>query len=268
MAKLYYGSAISDGVRIQYYRTGDEKPPIVLLHGITDNGLCWNRTAIMLEPDYDVIMIDARGHGLSDAPDMGYSYQQQARDVAAVIEQLGLQPPDVIGHSMGAHVAAVLAAQSPNQVRSIILEDPPWEVQDQPEEDRQKWKEQVVSNVAAFREKSEADLVELCHNIHPNWEAGDAQMWARAKKQVRPEIARLTDTPRPRWQDLAPQIRCPVLLFTADPARGGLVKQEVAEQAARSFKKCSVVHVPEAGHNIRRDQFDPFFYAVSSFLAK
>jgi N-formylmaleamate deformylase len=266
MAKLYYGSAMSDGIRIQYYRTGEEKPPLVLLHGITDNGLCWNRTALMLEPDFDVVMIDARGHGLSDAPDSGYDYDQQARDVVAVIEELGLGTPVVMGHSMGAQAAAILAASYPHLVRAIILEDPPWEAQEQTMEARRQWGANLEANVTAFQAKSEAELMEAGRNIHPTWEAGEIQIWARAKKQVRPEVAHIIDTPRPRWQDFVPQIQCPVLLITGNPDQGGLVTLEVAEQVARILKKCYVVNVPGAGHNIRRDQFYPFFDAVCSFL--
>jgi N-formylmaleamate deformylase len=266
MPKLYYGSVLSDGVRIHYYRTGEEKPPVVLLHGITDNGLCWNRTALMLEPDFDVVMVDARGHGLSDAPDSDYDYYQQAADTAEVIEQLGLQQPVVMGHSMGAQTAAILAGKFPLLVKSLVLEDPPWEDNQQDPDARQKWAAQVRANVMSFRERSEAELVEFGKNIHPTWDAGDIQMWARAKKQVRPEIAHIADQPRPDWREFVGDIRCPLLLFTADQDKGGLVSPGAAAHVARLVRKCYVVHVPDAGHNIRRDQFDPFFDAVSTFL--
>jgi N-formylmaleamate deformylase len=267
VAQLFYGSVNSDGVRIHYYRTGEEKPPIVLLHGITDNGLCWNRTALMLEPDFDVIMIDGRGHGLSDAPETGYDYEQQAHDVAAVIKQLGLKSTVVMGHSMGANTAAILAVTFPDLVKALILEDPPWQAQEQSNETRALWSEQLRGNIESYHERSEAELMDLCLKFHPAWETGEIQMWARSKKQVRIEVARISDTPRPRWQDFVSKISCPVLLLIGDTHRGGLVSDDVAAQAARAMKKCYVMHVPGAGHNIRRDQFDPFFEAVSTFLA-
>jgi N-formylmaleamate deformylase len=266
MARLFYGSASSDGVRIHYYRTGEEKPPLVLLHGITDNGLCWNRTALMLEPDFDVVMIDARGHGLSDAPETGYDYEQQARDVQAVIEQLGLQPTIVMGHSMGAHTAAVLAARYPHLVKSLILEDPSWTTEEPLQEFREQWGDNIRKVVLKHQEKTEEQLIDFAQELYSTWEAGEIQMWARAKKQVRPEIARLADTPKPDWRDVAQKIRCPVLLITGEPDKGALVTQNVATEAARILKKCTIVHIPGASHNIRRDQFDPFFDAVSSFV--
>ena len=42
----------------------DEKLPLILALGITDNVLCWTRLAKSLELEYDIIIIDARGHGV------------------------------------------------------------------------------------------------------------------------------------------------------------------------------------------------------------
>ncbi|MFN2157062.1 MAG: alpha/beta fold hydrolase, partial [Anaerolineae bacterium] len=55
-----------NGVDLHYYRTGKEGgPPLVLAHGFSDDGQCWYRLATDLEADFDVVMPDARGHGLS-----------------------------------------------------------------------------------------------------------------------------------------------------------------------------------------------------------
>src|SRR5205823_1964466 len=115
----------ANGITIHYYRTGsDKKPSILLLHGITDSGLCWPRVAHDLEGGYDVIMTDARGHGHSGAS-TDFSIALLADDAAAVIRALGLEKPYVWGHSMGAITAATLAAAYPDLVRAIVLEDPP-----------------------------------------------------------------------------------------------------------------------------------------------
>lgn len=62
---------LANDVRIRYYRTGGEGPPVVLAHGITDSGLCWTALAEELQQDYDVVMYDARGHGESEDPGGG-----------------------------------------------------------------------------------------------------------------------------------------------------------------------------------------------------
>ena len=59
----------TNGINIHYTRTGGNKPPFILLHGLMTNGLCWTGLAQALEKEYDVIMPDARGHGRSSVPD-------------------------------------------------------------------------------------------------------------------------------------------------------------------------------------------------------
>ena len=63
------GYVEANGVRLHYTRTGGEKAPLVLAHGVTDEGLCWTAIVAALETDYDVVMVDARGDGRSDAAD-------------------------------------------------------------------------------------------------------------------------------------------------------------------------------------------------------
>ena len=68
---------------IHYTRTGGDKPPLLLAHGYTDNGLYWSRVAQALEADYDVVMPDARGHGHSPGPDEPYTSDLHADDLAS-----------------------------------------------------------------------------------------------------------------------------------------------------------------------------------------
>ncbi len=96
------GDVQANGITIHYYCTdGDEKPSILLQHGITDNGLCWSRVAHDLASNYDVIMTDARGHGHSSGSATDFSIALLAEDAAKVIRALNLEKPVVWGHSMG-----------------------------------------------------------------------------------------------------------------------------------------------------------------------
>jgi len=107
------GDVDSNGVNIHFYRTGQGgKPPLLLAHGLTDNGLCWARVASALQSSFDVVMVDARNHGLSDRAPAGL--KELASDMAAVISQLGLGTAAVMGHSVGASIAASLAAHYPS----------------------------------------------------------------------------------------------------------------------------------------------------------
>ena len=131
MSALTSSVIATNNINIHYYRTEKtaqtpSRPSLVLLHGITDSGLCWPRVVKALAPEYDMILPDARGHGLSAKPAAGYAPQDHAADIAGLIRGLGLNRPILIGHSMGAGVSATVAALYPDLVSGVILEDPPW----------------------------------------------------------------------------------------------------------------------------------------------
>lgn len=98
------------GIRLTVYRAGNGRPPLVFAHGLTDSGLCWSRLAEQFVPEHDVVLYDARGHGLSDHA-ASYSYRSHVADLVGLLDALRVPPAVLVGHSMGgAHVAAVAAA--------------------------------------------------------------------------------------------------------------------------------------------------------------
>lgn len=115
-------------------------PPLVLLHGYPQNGLCWWRVAPEFCKDFQVIVPDLRGYGESDAPpdDAGhtaYSKRTMAQDVVAVLQALGYGRVSVLGHDRGARVAYRLALDFPDRIERIgIIEVVPtldfWEAWD------------------------------------------------------------------------------------------------------------------------------------------
>src|SRR5688572_9179947 len=86
MAEWKSGYAEVQGLRLHYTRTGGRLPPVVLAHGVGDDGLCWSTVAEALAPAFDVVMVDARGHGRSEAPLHGYGPAEQAADLSGLIE--------------------------------------------------------------------------------------------------------------------------------------------------------------------------------------
>jgi N-formylmaleamate deformylase len=89
MADWTSGFVESNGMRMHYTRTGGDRPPLVLAHGYSDDGLCWTPVARALEAEFDVVMLDARFHGLSDAPAEDFDTAVMADDLAGAIQALG-----------------------------------------------------------------------------------------------------------------------------------------------------------------------------------
>lgn len=262
----------ANGIRQHYWRTGDgTKPALVLCHGITDNGLCWTPVARALENDFDVIMVDARGHGLSDAPETGYTNADRAADVAALIQALGLEKPAILGHSMGGATVGAVAATYPELIGKVLLEDPAWFEDDAPQQamteaERTKF---VVERRAEIVERArlsvEALIAENRKNC-PLWPEAEREPWAIAKQQVSPNIVNVYATVRGPWREVARKFQCPALLITADVDKGAIVTPALAEEATKINPNIQVAHISGAGHNIRREAFAAYMDAVKAFL--
>jgi pimeloyl-ACP methyl ester carboxylesterase len=262
MADWSEGDLPIGGIAIHYYRMGDRaKPPVVLLHGFTDAGLCWLRLATDLAPDYDVVMLDAAGHGKSGGVEHGFR-ARAISDVIAAIDGLGLERPALIGHSMGAATAAGVAAVASDRLRGIVLEDPPW--RDAPPPARGP---EAVARMRAFKELSPEERYERAAQDHPDWAERERKPWADSKGLLNLGVYdEVVDFGRPPWRETVAKITCPTLLITAEPERSGIVTPEVAQEASTLWRTGRVAHIPNAGHNVRRDQYGPFHTAVTNFL--
>lgn len=267
-----------DGVNIHYYRMGDlGKPPVVLLHGFTDFGLCWLRLATDLAQDYDLIMVDAVGHGQSGGPERGFR-TRAVSDVIGVIDALGLDRAALVGHSMGGATAAGVAAEVSDRLRGVALEDPPW--RDGPpappptETDAAQGSRAPLGSpgwvawIRGFQQLSHDERQTMAATERPTWAEIDRSFWADAKARFNLAVLDYMSIARPPWRETVGRITCPVLLLTADPARGAIVTPKAADEAAHAWRTGNVVHIAGAGHNIRRDRYEPYRAAVTAFLAE
>jgi pimeloyl-ACP methyl ester carboxylesterase len=265
MSQWIAGDVLTNGVKIHYTRTGGEKPPLVLLHGFSDNGLCWTRLAKDLESTYDIIMPDARGHGLSDGPGEHFSSSDRFADVAGLISELHLGKPALLGHSMGAMMAASVAADYPDLVSCVILEDPAW--RDPSSEDEKASFKDRFGWIYRLKGLSRDELIEDGRKGNPTWVDEELGPWADSKIQLNLDLLKIETIGRgPSWRSVAERITCPALLITADTKLGAIVPPAEAQDAVTLMKNGRLVHIEGAGHNIRREQYEQFKDAVVSFL--
>lgn len=123
MPKLTMIRAKGDGVKIQLAVWQGKGKEILCVHGITANSRFWDCLASALAPHHRVIAMDLRGRGLSEKPPTGYSIKHHCRDIAALMDDQGLERPVVMGHSLGAFISLVFAAEHPERVDRLILVD-------------------------------------------------------------------------------------------------------------------------------------------------
>ncbi|MBE9033669.1 type I polyketide synthase [aff. Roholtiella sp. LEGE 12411] len=108
---------------------GSQDNPVVLcVHGILEQGLAWQKVAhLLVEKDYRVVAPDLFGHGRSSHFEMVTAYNSLTflAQIDRVIQELPDQPLFLIGHSMGAMLAAMIASVRPQKVKALMLVEPP-----------------------------------------------------------------------------------------------------------------------------------------------
>jgi lipase len=136
-------------------------PTLLLLHGLSDSGLCWPDGVGRWRHDYRILAPDARGHGQSPRFDPATSgsnrFDDMVADVVFLLERLGDEggaTPILVGHSMGAAVAATVLTHRPDLLRAVVLEDPPWSTEARPDaaDTIQQWAQ-------GFRDNCDRELV-------------------------------------------------------------------------------------------------------------
>jgi pimeloyl-ACP methyl ester carboxylesterase len=256
---------VRDGARIHYARRGSGTP-VVLAHGVLDSGPCWSRVAEALERDYELIAYDARFHGHSEAP--ADNAWHGVDDFVRLVDDLGLDRPAAIGHSLGAATVAGALAVQPDLLRAAVLADPPWTTQPIEASGLQG----VMTMFRdAITDKEFADVLAFGRDINPGWTTGELEPWARSKLEFRgyDAVSSIAEMVGDDWRTAVRALRVPALLVTGgDASKGRIVTPEVAAEAVRLSPHVEVVCIEHAGHNVQREGYDEFVGAVKDFLGR
>jgi N-formylmaleamate deformylase len=275
MSQWSDGYVFSNGIKLHYYRTGGNKPPVVLNHGVGDDGLCWTHVAKELERDYDVIMTDARGHGKSDSGKGDYSTRARVADLAGLIENLKLDHPVLGGHSMGGDTSMHLAGEYPHLARGIFLEDPPIILPGETfGNGEQAMNMEDVGKMMArfmrlFKLLPKFVGVRLARKANPAYPDDEILPWVDSKKRLSFDLLKSLPTMEIDLSEpfeVIRKIQVPVLLFIGDKEKMSIVSEVTAQRAVQANNKVRVVHLEGASHDIRRTRSDGYMPALIKFL--
>lgn len=248
---------------LRFIKSDSPKPTLLLLHGVTRCAEDFKTIVDLLEPHWRIVAVDQRGHGGSERT-AGYFVTDYVADAVRFVRDELAVPVFIHGHSLGAMVAATVAAELPQLVRAIVLEDPPlhtmgsringtgWQAQFLGMREaarRGGTVEQLTAALAEIRlplpDGSIRRLGELRDRASLRWSA-------ECLAKLDPET--LTPLIEGRWLDgydiarITARIRCPVLLLQADPAAGGALMEADAQLARENIASCRVVSFPGSGH--------------------
>ncbi|MFI9048677.1 alpha/beta fold hydrolase [Streptomyces sp. NPDC053427] len=217
-------------VRLAYRMWGEpDAPPAVLLHRLGEGGEDWRGVVGRLAGTHRVFALDQRGHGHSDWPGE-YGFARRRDDAIGFVSALGLERVVLIGHSLGAVAALLMAADRPELVDRLVLEeappplpaDPPQEVPERPE-----------------------------GPLPFDWRAETAVVAER-------------NTPDPLWWDALEKIGAPTLVIAGGSA--GHVPQHLLAERADRIPDARLVTVEGGGHLVHEERPGEFLAAVTGFL--
>lgn len=251
-------------------------PQLVLLHGITSSAAAnWPSIAHWSQRGWRVIALDARGHGLSprwQPQQLLRAGQQLVDDVVEVLEYLPTPAagfkPILIGHSMGAATAAVVAAQRPDLVSALVLEDPA-RYGTRSHSELLRRGQARANHVNRTLADLPASLMALLENAgtpgQPSAQEALPSLWA-SQQLDQSLLGTGVVAPEVEFTQLMESISLPTLLLTGDrrgEARVGA--QLLAQLMEQNPHICGQV-MPGAGHQVRRANPQAYYDVVDAFL--
>lgn len=282
------GYVFDNGVRIHYYHATPNpgKTVIVMVHGVTDNGLCWTTLTWKLQDSFDIYMLDTRGHGLSDPFTHSDNGETLMKDVVGFVETMKFEKPILMGHSMGAATVMRVGAEYPELTKAVIMLDPglplkvvkatppvqsaPTNTEKKPQIKQNRLSINMFGNpenLVMQNNYSYDELVETGISQFPKWNLVDVNYWALSKKQYHGPFSSSD------WQAMIgtmrtgeslSKIQVPSLVLKADSSPEG---RKANEDAVEGMQKVKLVHIDGAAHNLHHDDLGRTVKEIKLFIS-
>jgi pimeloyl-ACP methyl ester carboxylesterase len=234
-----------------YYTVEGTGPAVVMQHGGFGSGEDWREFGFVetLKRDYRVILVDARGHGMSGKPHdpAAYDLVLRAGDVLTAMDAAGVSRAHYVGYSMGGWIGFGLARAAPQRFTSMVLGGAhPW-----PE------------SMAALRNMMPADAGAFVAMAEPLWKPFFTPALRDRMLQTDCMAQRALLQDRVSQADLIPAMRMPCLLYAGDrdPRHGK------AQECAHELPNGRFFTVPGCDHIAAYARGDLVLPEVAAFLS-
>ena len=257
--------ALPTGVTLNVMERPGAGTPVICLHGIWD---WWRYFRPLVADDgpfagRPLLLLDLRGHGESSKPDdpHEYGWDDYAADVTALIRQEGYARVTLLGHSLGALTALLVAAAVPERVETLILEDPPLPLPAGPSEMfrgvyemKQQSFEQLVDDFSVWRPwltRAQAEEVATCVSQTAN------AVFEATFLGVSGDIV----VPAP-----GVQIDAPTLVIRAGDPEQRALRDGGLELLGAVLPNLRLETIPVTSHTVLRDAPDAYRALLADFL--
>lgn len=275
-----------NGVRIHYYHAvpAPGKPVIVMVHGVTDNGVCWTDVSLKMQDSYDIYMLDTRGHGLSDPFTHTDDGDTLIKDVVGFVKAKGFEKPIIMGHSMGAATVMRVGAEYPDLAKAVIMLDPglprknrgerPARRNGPPQQRSEEAPDPLAFSMMGAPEQlakqnnySFDALVEKGNRENPKWSDTDVKYWALSKKQYHGPYSDAA------WQAMSGSMRTEGALAKI-PVKSLILKADTSpenrkanEESVEGMERVKLIHMDGTAHNLHHDDLNGTVRELKTFLS-
>ncbi len=268
------GAAAHIPITIRYIDEGTaQRGTVLLMHGIPTWGYLYHAIIpILTQAGYRVIAPDFLGHGWSDRRDrFDRSFQDQARMIVALLNELDITRIDVVGHDTGGAVALILAIEHAALVNRLVIANSV--CYDRFDDDMLdfghplRWKPRPLEDLVAALEESLAMGLSRSERLTETFRAGIIAPWASeaGKLSLLRNASALNANQTMALVDRHGDITAPTLVLWGmdDPWQ----KAEDGQQLASEIPNASFHLIENASHWIQQDAPDEFAQTVLQFLA-
>lgn len=253
---IHQRRTLSTGVTLNVVERPGRGAPVICLHGIWDD---WQYWLPLVPPGIGpldrrpLLMVDLRGHGASSKPDSGYALSDYAADVVALVNESGYERVSFFGHSLGALVSLLAAAQMPERIEALVLEEPPL-----PE---RRLSEDTLRALLDLKQRSFEAVVDQLMTWRPGWSREAAEASARrllntadgVLREVAERSSSPLDVPVP-----GVEIEAPTLLIRAGDPEERALGDRGLDLLRTVLPNIIMVTVLDAGHTVLRDRPDNY----------
>ncbi len=259
-----------NGLGLHYLDWGSpDKPPFIMLHGISRIAHQFDHIAPYFKADYHVIALDMRGHGDSAwSPEGAYLVEDYVKDLEAMVDQLNLRGITLLGNSTGGRVVQVYAGLHPDRVTRMISEDVgPERTNDiasaftrQVGQESNGWasEEELLASLKKSNPKTPEAILGNYAHFGSKQRADGRIEWKRD-----PNLAK-GFVPTELWR-FVEQIKCPTIYIVGGASR--IVPPETQQKLMQTLPDVRIVVMPGLGHYPDQEATADFIRIVRAFLA-
>jgi pimeloyl-ACP methyl ester carboxylesterase len=249
---------LSEAQATLFHQSDGNGEPLLLLNGIAMSAVSWDVVARPLAKEYRVIRCDFRGQLMSPAPPPD-NVAEHADDVAALLDDLGIDSAHIVGTSFGGVIGTLLASRHPDRVRSLITIASADGFDEVMADEVARWRAACVQSLEGPDRGHLSDVLEPVA-YSPQWvEAhGAERAQRRAQISALPDqwfkglIALLDSAHSLRLRDELGGVRCPTLVIAAE--LDAFVPLHRARGLAEAISGASFDVIEGAGHAVVIEQ--------------